>query len=131
MQGEDTTSEPLTTVAGHKGDLNWADLHAAWTPHQRRFEAKTQSQRRREAENSCARGPAPLAGESAKEVTPQVCSWRCGVLSWGRNTTELSRVIIREIHSLSEFTPLPCTPAFVLGLSMWGQIFPYQHQETV
>jgi purine-binding chemotaxis protein CheW len=30
---------------------------------------------------------------------------------------------IREIHPLSEFTPLPCTPSFVLGLvNMRGQI---------
>jgi purine-binding chemotaxis protein CheW len=30
---------------------------------------------------------------------------------------------IREIHPLSEFTPLPCTPAFVLGLvNVRGQI---------
>jgi len=54
MQGEDTTSEPLTTVAGHKrSELGRSSPPPGRLPS--RFEAKDSVPRRREAENLRAR----------------------------------------------------------------------------
>jgi len=43
--------------------------------------------------------------------------------SWGSEHYGIESCHIREILPLTEFTPLPCTPAFVLGLiNVRGQI---------
>jgi hypothetical protein len=64
-----------------------------------------------------------LAIGSAKRVTPQSLSLEVVEFVLGPEHYGIESSHIREIHPLSEFTPLPCTPAFVLGLvNVRGQI---------
>jgi purine-binding chemotaxis protein CheW len=121
MQVEDTASEP-TTVAGHQGDLDWADLHrrldASETALQRRltpsFEEKQKILRARA--RSLAVGGKREA--SSPDLFLEVVEFVLGPEHYGIESSH-----IREIHPLNEFTPLPCTPAFVLGLiNVRGQI---------
>jgi purine-binding chemotaxis protein CheW len=122
MQVEDTASELPTTSAGHKGDLDWADLHrrldASQTALKRRltpsFEEKQKILRARA--RSLAVGGKREA--SSPDLFLEVVEFVLGPEHYGIESSH-----IREIHPLNEFTPLPCTPAFVLGLvNVRGQI---------
>ena len=124
MHVEDTIPKPLTAVASgkHKGDLGWADLH-------RRLEASQAALRQRlspsaEEKQKILRARArSLAVRGQREATSpdlflEVVEFVLGPEHYGIESSH-----IREIHPLSEFTPLPCTPAFVLGLvNVRGQI---------
>jgi purine-binding chemotaxis protein CheW len=107
---------------GDQGDLHWAKLH-------RRLDVSRASLERKlapglEEKRKILRHRARLLAASSKAdaTAPgsllEIVEFVLGPECYG---IESSR--IREIHSLNEFTPLPCTPAFVLGLvNVRGQI---------
>jgi purine-binding chemotaxis protein CheW len=106
----------------HKGKFDWAELH-------RRLDASRSSLERRltpssEEQQKILRARArSLAAGGKAEAAParllvEVVEFVLGPEHYGIESCH-----IREIHPLSEFTPLPCTPAFVLGLvNVRGQI---------
>jgi purine-binding chemotaxis protein CheW len=125
MRVEDTTAEPLSALDSgveHKGELDWAELH-------RRLDASHTALKRRltpspEEKQKILRARARIlaVGGKAEVTSPQslleVVEFVLGPEHYGIASSH-----IREIHPLSEFTPLPCTPAFVLGLvNVRGQI---------
>jgi purine-binding chemotaxis protein CheW len=109
-------------AAGPKNRLDWADLH-------RRLDVSQSALRRKlapgpEERQKILRARARQLATAGPERTnsPQsgleVVEFILGPERYGIESSH-----IREIHSLSEFTPLPCTPAFVLGLvNVRGQI---------
>jgi len=125
MRGEDTRPESptaFTTGAERKAELDWAQLHC-------RMDASQSALKRRltpgpEEKRKILRARARLlaAGGKAEATFPHllldVVEFVLGPEHYGIESCH-----IREIHPLSEFTPLPCTPAFVLGLvNVRGQI---------
>jgi purine-binding chemotaxis protein CheW len=125
MGGEDTMPESVSAVAPgleHKGAIEWAELH-------RRLDASRSALERRLAPSPeerqkilHARARLLAAGGKAEaasaHVLVEVVEFVLGPEHYGIESCH-----IREIHPLSEFTPLPCTPAFVLGLvNVRGQI---------
>jgi len=106
----------------HKSEIDWAELH-------RRLEASRSALERRlapgpEERQKILRARARLLAAGGKtEAAParllvEVVEFVLGPEHYGIESRH-----IREIHPLSEFTPLPCTPAFVLGLvNVRGQI---------
>jgi purine-binding chemotaxis protein CheW len=118
MPIKDRKPEPLIAIAcdaGGKDDLVWVDLH-------RRLEVSHSALQRRlnpspEEKQKVLRARARLlaAGSKRKAESPdsllEVVEFVLGPEHYGIESKR-----IREIHALSDFTPLPCTPAFVLGL---------------
>ena len=106
----------------HEGGLNWAELH-------RRLDASRSAMERRltpspEQQQKILHARARLLAVGGKaEAAPahllvEVVEFVLGPEHYGIESCH-----IREIHPLSEFTALPCTPAFVLGLvNVRGQI---------
>ena len=106
----------------HKGEMDWAELH-------RRLNASRSALERRlapgpEEKQKILHARARLLAACGKsEAVPahllvEVVEFVLGPEHYGIESCH-----IREIHPLSEFTPLPCTPAFVLGLvNVRGQI---------
>lgn len=106
----------------NKRKLDWADLH-------RRLDAFQDAVERRlapgpEETRKILRARARLLAESGKAETTaahrllDVVEFILGPEHYG-----IESCYIRDIHPLSEFTPLPCTPPFVLGLvNVRGQI---------
>jgi purine-binding chemotaxis protein CheW len=106
----------------HMSELDWAQLH-------RRLDASQSSLERRLAPSPeerqkilRARARSLAAGGKAESAPAhllvEVVEFVLGPEHYGIESCH-----IREIHPLSEFTPLPCTPAFVLGLvNVRGQI---------
>jgi purine-binding chemotaxis protein CheW len=105
----------LSPPAGYKHGLDWADLH-------RRLDASQSALQRKlspgpEEKQKILRARArQLAKPGKGEATsPQslleVVEFVLGPEHYGIESNH-----IREIHPLTEFTPLPCTPLFVLGL---------------
>jgi|SRR5882724_1218904 len=118
MHIKDAKPESLTAMAcnaGGKDDLVWANLH-------RRLEESHSALQRRlnpsleEKQNVLrARARVLAAGGKREAESPdlflEVVEFVLGPEHYGIESRR-----IREIHALSDFTPLPCTPAFVLGL---------------
>jgi purine-binding chemotaxis protein CheW len=112
----------LGTDAGRKSGLDWVSLH-------RRLEASHAALERKltpgpvEQQTILRARARLLAAGGKREVTSphafvEVVEFILGPEHYG---IESSR--IREIYPLHEFTALPCTPAFVLGLAnVRGQI---------
>jgi purine-binding chemotaxis protein CheW len=108
--------------AGGEAEFDWAELH-------RRLDASHAALQRRlapsaEEKQKLLRARARLlaAGGKAEATSShlplEVVEFVLGLEHYGIESHH-----IREIHPLSEFTPLPCTPAFVLGLvNVRGQI---------
>jgi purine-binding chemotaxis protein CheW len=106
----------------HNDGIGWAELH-------RRLEASQSALRRGlnptiEEKRTILRARAQLLAQENKEQERlpgsclEVVEFLLGSEHYGIELT-----YIREIHVLSEFTPLPGTPAFVLGLTnVRGQI---------
>jgi len=122
MQVEDTTSESLTAVAGHKGDLDWAGLHHRLDVSQTALKQRLNPSFEEKRKVLRARARSLAAGGKKEATSPdlflEVVEFVLGPEHYGIASSH-----IREIHPLSEFTPLPCTPAFVLGLvNVRGQI---------
>jgi purine-binding chemotaxis protein CheW len=125
MSVAEAKPESLTVLgadAGHKSGLNWVGLH-------RRLEESYAALERKltpgpEGRQTILRARARLlaAGGKRQVTSPhaflEVVEFVLGPEHYG---IESSR--IREIYPLHEFTALPCTPAFVLGLAnVRGQI---------
>jgi purine-binding chemotaxis protein CheW len=125
MRVADAKPESMTALgadAGHKSGLDWVSLH-------RRLEESHAALERKltpgpEEQQTILRARARLLAAGGKrEVTSphafvEVVEFVLGPEHYG---IESSR--IREIYPLHEFTALPCTPAFVLGLAnVRGQI---------
>lgn len=112
----------VASAAEYKGDLDWAGLHRRLGASQAAMKRKLSPgpQEKREILRARARSLAAWGTIEAKSPGQMldVVEFALGPERYG---IELNR--IREIHPLSEFTPLPCTPAFVLGLvNVRGQI---------
>src|SRR5271163_1675740 len=115
-------NSPFTPDAGGQGGLDWANLH-------RRLDVSQAALKRNlapglEEKRKILRHRARLlaassqADATAPRSLPQIVEFVLGPERYG---IESSR--IREIYPLNEFTPMPCTPAFVLGLvNVRGQI---------
>jgi purine-binding chemotaxis protein CheW len=125
MRARDKMPESLSARAPgveHKGELDWIELH-------RRLDASRSAMERRltlspEERRKILRARArSLAAGGKAEAAPahllvEVVEFVLGPEHYGVESCH-----VREIHPLSEFTPLPCTPAFVLGLvNVRGQI---------
>jgi purine-binding chemotaxis protein CheW len=112
----------LTAKAEHKGDLDWAELH-------RRLDASQAGLKRRlapgpEEKQRILHARARLLATDARTETAslhsllEIVEFALGSERYGIESSH-----IREILLLNDFTPLPCTPAFVLGLvNVRGQI---------
>jgi purine-binding chemotaxis protein CheW len=108
--------------AGHKNGLDWAGLH-------RRLDASQSALKRKltpgpEEKQKILRERARLlaAGGKGEATSPQS---RLDIVEFvlGPEHYGIESLHIREIYPLNEFTALPCTPAFVLGLvNVRGQI---------
>jgi purine-binding chemotaxis protein CheW len=104
------------------GETDWAERH-------RRLDASQGALQRRlapgpEEKREILRARARLLAEAGKEeanpahLLLEVVEFVLGPEHYGIESCH-----IRDIHPLSEFTPLPCTPPFVLGLvNVRGQI---------
>jgi purine-binding chemotaxis protein CheW len=112
----------FTPDAGGQSNLDWAKLH-------RRLDVSQAALKRKltpglEEKRKILRDRARLLAASRKAdatTTRSLLQIVEFVLGPERYGIESSR--IREIYPLNEFTPLPCTPAFVLGLvNVRGQI---------
>jgi purine-binding chemotaxis protein CheW len=124
MHGKDEGSGLLTAApsARQKNDLDWADLHrrlgASHAALQRRLNPSFEDKRtilRERARSLATRGKIE---NKSPHLLLEVVEFVLGPEHYGIESSH-----IREIHPLIEFTPLPCTPAFVLGLvNVRGQI---------
>jgi purine-binding chemotaxis protein CheW len=108
--------------AGGQSGLDWANLH-------RRLEVSQAALRRRlapglEENRKTLRDRARLLAASSKaDATAPRSLLEIVEFVLGPERYGIESRRIREIHPLNEFTPLPCTPAFVLGLvNIRGQI---------
>lgn len=125
MCANDTTPESptsLATGAEHKSGLDWAQLH-------RRLEASNAALKQRltpspEEKRKILHARARSLATSGKaegtsaHLLLEVVEFVLGTEHYGIESCH-----IREIQPLSEFTPLPCAPPFVLGLvNVRGQI---------
>ncbi len=125
MHLADTTPEPLTPFApdaGHQNGLDWADLHRRLDTSQAALKRKLTPGPEEKQKILRVRARLLAAGGKGRATSPQsrleVVEFVLGPEHYGIESSH-----IREIHPLSEFTPLPCTPAFVLGLvNVRGQI---------
>jgi len=125
MRVEDTMPESLSALAPgveHKSGLDWTELHrrldASHAALKRRLTPSPEEKRKilhARARSLAAQRPSEQA---SPEMRLEVVEFVLGPEHYGIESCH-----IREIHPLSEFTPLPCTPAFVLGLvNVRGQI---------
>jgi purine-binding chemotaxis protein CheW len=125
MRVEVTTGELRTHPApnaGGEAEFDWAELR-------RRLDASHAALQRRlapsaEEKKNLLRARARLLAAGGKaEATSSQLPLEVVELVLGLEHYGIESRHIREIHALSEFTPLPCTPAFVLGLvNVRGQI---------
>jgi purine-binding chemotaxis protein CheW len=125
MRARDKMPESLSARAPgveHKGELDWIELHrrldASRSAMERRLTLSPEERRkilRARARSLAAGGKAEAA---RAHLLVEVVEFVLGPEHYGVESCH-----VREIHPLSEFTPLPCTPAFVLGLvNVRGQI---------
>jgi purine-binding chemotaxis protein CheW len=125
MSVKDRMPESLRALAPgveHKGELDWAELHrrldASHAALKRRLSPSPEEKRKilhARARSLAAERPSE---QTSSELRLEVVEFVLGPERYGIESCH-----IREIHPLSEFTPLPCTPAFVLGLvNVRGQI---------
>ncbi|HEX3822171.1 MAG TPA: chemotaxis protein CheW [Candidatus Sulfotelmatobacter sp.] len=104
-----------------KAEFDWAGLHrrlnAARAALQQRLTPSADEKRKilRARARSLAVGKAEA---TSSRMLLEVVEFVLGSEHYGIESSH-----IREIHPLNEFTPLPCTPSFVLGLvNVRGQI---------
>lgn len=125
MRGEDTMPKSRSALAPgveHRDEIDWVELH-------RRLDASHGALERRltpdpEEKRKILRARARLlAAGGMAEATPTRLLLEVVEFVLGPEHYGIESCHIRDIHPLSEFTPLPCTPAFVLGLvNVRGQI---------
>jgi purine-binding chemotaxis protein CheW len=125
MSVEVTTKDLRTKPAAHasgRAKFSWTELHrrldASHAALQRRLTPSAEEKQtilRARARSLAAGG---RAGATSPRQLLEVVEFVLGSEHYGIESSH-----IREIHPLSEFTPLPCTPSFVLGLvNVRGQI---------
>lgn len=124
MHAGDTKRESPTAVAsgGHKGSLDWADLRRRLDASHAAVKQKLSPSSEEKQKILRTRARALAKGNEKEALSPdlflEIVEFILGSEHYGIESSH-----IREIHALSEFTPLPCTPAFVLGLvNVRGQI---------
>jgi purine-binding chemotaxis protein CheW len=107
---------------GRDGEIDWTEIH-------RRLEVSQSAMQRRltpslEERRAILRGRARLlAQESKGDERPSQSALEVMEFLLASEHYGIELTYIREIHTLSEFTTLPGTPAFVLGLTnVRGQI---------
>jgi purine-binding chemotaxis protein CheW len=125
MRAENATPESPNALASgveFRGELDWAKLHgrldASHAALKRRLIPSLEEKRK----ILHARARVLATGGKTAPTSPylllEVVEFVLGPEHYGIASSH-----IREIHPLSEFTPVPCTPAFVLGLvNVRGQI---------
>jgi purine-binding chemotaxis protein CheW len=125
MSVEITTEKPRTDPALNRG----REIHFDWNQLHRRLEASDTALQRRltpsaeERQKILHARARLLAGSGKAEAKSPRQSLEVVEFILGPEHYGLESSYIREIHPLTEFTPLPCTPAFVLGLvNVRGQI---------
>jgi len=108
--------------AGGQSDLDWVNLH-------RRLDVSQTALKRKlapglEEKRKILRHRARLLAASSKaDATAPRSLLEIVEFVLGPERYGIESSCIREIYPLNEFTPLPCTPAFVLGLvNVRGQI---------
>jgi purine-binding chemotaxis protein CheW len=112
----------LAPGAEHKGELDWAELHrrldASRSALERRLTPSLEEKRKILHARARSLATGGKAEAAPAHLLVEVVEFVLGPEHYGIESCH-----IREIHPLSEFTPLPCTPAFVLGLvNVRGQI---------
>ena len=125
MSVEVTTGELRThhtPNAGGEPEFDWAELHrrldASHAALQRRLTPSTEEKQKLLRTRARLLAVGGKAEATAPHLVLEVVEFVLGAEHYG-----IESLHIREIHPLSEFTPLPCTPAFVLGLvNVRGQI---------
>src|SRR5271156_3087287 len=108
--------------AGGQSDLDWVNLHrrldVSQTAPKRKLAPGLEEKRKILRHRARLLAASSKANATAPRSLLQIVEFVLGPERYG---IESSR--IREIYPLNEFTPLPCTPAFVLGLvNVRGQI---------
>jgi purine-binding chemotaxis protein CheW len=121
MRAENTLPESVPDV-GRKGGSDWAALHRRLDVSQAALKQRLTPgpEERRKILRARARSLAMAGKEDATSPDQllEIVEFVLGPEHYGIESRN-----IREIRPLSEFTPLPCTPAFVLGLvNVRGQI---------
>lgn len=113
---------PSDRLPGHNNGLDWAHLHRRLDESQSALQRKLTPGTEEKQKILRERARLLAAGDKRELTSPQslleVVEFILGPEHYGVESDH-----IREIHPLNEFTPLPCTPAFVLGLvNVRGQI---------
>ena len=116
MSDKQEMAQPIKTAASDPTGMNHlsveSDERASWDPWAPGAEEKKKILRARAKE---------LAREGEKEMIGKFVEIVEFMLAYERYGIESSYV--REIHTLRELTPVPCTPPFVLGIiNVRGQI---------
>jgi purine-binding chemotaxis protein CheW len=125
MRVEDTTPESLSALAPgveQKRELDWAELHRRLDDSQAALKRRLTPSPEEKQKILHARARLLATGGKAETTSShsllEVVEFLLGPERYGIESCH-----IREIHPLNEFTPLPCTPPFVLGLvNVRGQI---------
>jgi purine-binding chemotaxis protein CheW len=125
MSVETTTPALRTSLAPDargKAGCDWAVLHSRLDASQAALERRLTPSPEEKQKILRARARSLAASETAEAISAhlllEVVEFVLGSERYGIESSH-----IREIYPLSEFTPLPCTPAFVLGLvNVRGQI---------
>jgi purine-binding chemotaxis protein CheW len=125
MSVDITTGELQTNPApnaGGEAEFDWAKLHRRLDASQAALKRRLTPSAEEKQKILHARARLLAAGGTAEATSPhlilEVVEFVLGAEHYGIESSH-----IREILPLSEFTPLPCTPAFVLGLvNVRGQI---------
>jgi len=123
MSVEATPKDLLPTPhARGKVEFDWASLHRRLDASRAALQQKLTPGREEQRKILRARARSLAAGGKAKATSPhlplEIVEFVLGPEHYGIESSH-----IREIHPLNEFTPLPCTPSFVLGLvNVRGQI---------
>ena len=125
MRVESTSPESRSAVApdvGRKGGVDWGNLHRRLDASQAALKQRLSPGPEETRRILRARARSLAAGDRSEATSPdlllEVVEFVLGPEHYGIESSH-----IREIYPLSEFTPVPCTPAFVLGLvNVRGQI---------
>ena len=122
MPMEDTMPKSQVAPASRSGQLDWAGIHRRLDASHAALKQKLTPSLEEKQRILRARARLLAAGGKKEAAAPgsvlEVVEFVLGPEHYGIESS-----YIREIYPLTEFTPFPCTPAFVLGLiNVRGQI---------
>jgi len=125
MRVESTSPESRAAVApdvGRKGGVDWGNLHRRLDACQAALKQRLSPGPEETRRILQARARSLAVGGRGEATSPhlplEVVEFVLGPVHYGIESSH-----IREVYPLSEFTPVPCTPDFVLGLvNVRGQI---------